>query len=265
MTTTPTILRTILQRKWQEIEQRSQSLSMRQLSQRLPDAPPPRPFAESLQQRLTAGQAAVIAEIKKASPSKGLLRENFQPAQIAQQYEKGGAACLSVLTDRDFFQGADEYLQQARQACMLPVLRKDFVIDQYQIYEARYLGADAILLIVAALGDAQLLEFSQLAAHLGMDTLIEVHDETELERALALNPPFIGINNRDLHTFKTDLNTTLRLLPMIPPDCLVVSESGLDSPQAIARMRQRGVHAFLIGESLMRADNPGEQLAAWLQ
>lgn len=261
MTATPTILRTILHRKMQEVQERCERLPLRQLSQQLEALPEPRGFVDSLQQTVEAGQAAVIAEIKKASPSKGILRENFNPTQIAQQYTQGGATCLSVLTDVDFFQGADDYLQQAHAACPLPILRKDFVIDPYQVYEARRLGADCILLIVAALGDASLLELSQLAAHLQLDVLIEVHDAIELERALALNPPLIGINNRNLHTFATDLYTTINLLSQIPSDCLVVTESGIHTRQDIQWMRQHGVHAFLIGETLMRAEDPGIALA----
>ncbi len=203
----------------------------------------------------------MIAEIKKASPSKGLLRADFRPADIAQSYERHGATCLSVLTDEDFFQGSDEYLQQARAACALPVLRKDFTMDAYQVYEARALGADAILLIVAALGDTPLRELAELAAELGMDVLVEVHDAAELERALALPTPLIGINNRDLRTFHTSLETTLDLLGKIPADRVVVTESGIHAPADVARMRARGVNVFLVGEAFMKADDPGGKLA----
>jgi indole-3-glycerol phosphate synthase len=202
----------------------------------------------------------VIAEIKKASPSKGLLRADFRPADIAQSYERHGATCLSVLTDEEFFQGCDEYLQQARAACALPVLRKDFTMDAYQVYEARALGADAILLIVAALGDTQLRKLTELAAELGMDALVEVHDAAELERALALPTPLIGINNRDLRTFHTSLETTLNLLGEIPADRVVVTESGIHAPADVARLRARGVNVFLVGEAFMKADNPGGKL-----
>jgi len=208
-----------------------------------------------------AGRAAVIAEIKKASPSRGILREDFDPEQIAISYENGGAACLSVLTDIDFFKGADAYLQQARAACSLPVLRKDFVIDPYQVYEARALGADCILLIVAALDDDLLRELLQLAGELGMDALVEVHDATELQRALAMPAPLLGINNRDLRTFETRLDTTLGYLQQIPDDRLVVTESGIHTVDDVALMRSHGVNCFLVGEAFMRAPEPGAKLA----
>ncbi len=260
MTDTPDILKRILARKIEEIDERNRTLGLRELEQRVADADAPRGFINALEQKLNAGQAAVIAEIKKASPSRGLLREDFDPAQIAVSYQKGGAACLSVLTDVDFFRGADAYLQQARAACTLPVLRKDFTIDPYQVYEARVLGADCILLIVAALGDAMLLELLQLAGHLGMDTLVEVHDEAELERALAIPARLLGINNRDLRSFETSLDVTLGFLDRIPDDRIVVTESGIHTVEDVALMRSHGVHTFLVGEAFMRAPEPGEKL-----
>jgi indole-3-glycerol phosphate synthase len=261
MADTPDILRKILCRKREEVAQRSAVLPLNELSQRAQAAAPVRGFARALRDRVEAGQSAVIAEIKKASPSKGVLRENFDPAAIARSYQAGGASCLSVLTDVDFFQGADEYLQQARAACALPVLRKDFVLDPYQVYEARALGADCILLIVAVLEDEMLMELLQLAGHLGMDALVEVHDATEMERALATPAPLIGVNNRNLRTFETSLETTIELLPAFPLDRLLVTESGIHSRDDVQLMRNNGVHAFLIGEAFMRADNPGERLA----
>jgi len=214
-----------------------------------------------LRAAVDAGRPAVIAEIKKASPSAGVIRPHFEPAAIARSYEAGGAACLSVLTDREFFQGGDEYLREARAACRLPVLRKDFIVDEYQVYEARAIEADCILLIVAALGDAQLRELAGLAAHLEMDVLVEVHDEEELDRALALDTPLIGVNNRDLRTFRTRLDTTLRLKARVPEDRLVVTESGIHTREDVARMRANGVHAFQVGEAFMRAPDPGQKLA----
>jgi indole-3-glycerol phosphate synthase len=261
MADTPDILRKILCRKREEVAQRSAVLPLNELSQRAQAAAPVRGFARALRDSVEAGQSAVIAEIKKASPSKGVLRENFDPAAIARSYQAGGASCLSVLTDVDFFQGADEYLQQARAACALPVLRKDFVLDPYQVYEARALGADCILLIVAVLEDEMLMELLQLAGHLGMDALVEVHDATEMERALATPAPLIGVNNRNLRTFETSLETTIELLPAFPLDRLLVTESGIHSRDDVQLMRNNGVHAFLVGEAFMRADNPGERLA----
>lgn len=257
---TPDILRRIIARKSEEIRTRAARLPLTQLSAKVETAPPPRDFAGALRRRLAQGQPAVIAEIKKASPSKGVLRNDFQPADIARDFERHGAACLSVLTDVEFFQGADEHLQAARAACALPVLRKDFTIDAYQVYEARWLGADCILLIVAALGDTQLRELALLAGELGMDVLAEVHSAEELERALPIGASLIGINNRDLRTFETRLDTTLTLLPMIPKDRLVVTESGILLPADVALMRSRGVNAFLVGEAFMKADHPGRKL-----
>jgi indole-3-glycerol phosphate synthase len=261
MSDTPDILKRILARKVEEIDERIRNTGMEELARRLAEAGTPRGFINRLQEKLQTGQAAVIAEIKKASPSRGLLREDFDPGQIAASYEKGGAACLSVLTDIDFFKGADAYLQQARAACSLPVLRKDFIVDPYQVYEARVLGADAVLLIVAALNDAMLLELLQLTTHLGMDALVEVHDAGELERALATPAPLLGINNRDLRSFETSLDVTLDLLEHIPEDRIVVTESGIHTVEDVALMRARGVNAFLVGEAFMKASEPGERLA----
>jgi len=260
MTETPDILKKILARKAEEVDERIRKVDLHTLSQRVQDADPPRGFLGSLHRKIDAGQPAVIAEIKKASPSRGILREDFDPAQIAASYERGGAACLSVLTDIDFFKGADIYLQQARGGCSLPVLRKDFIIDPYQVYEARVLGADCILLIVAALGDVMLLELLQLSSHLGMDVLVEVHEKGELERALRAPAPLIGINNRDLRSFATSLEVTLGLLRLIPDDRLVVTESGIHTGTDVALMRASGVNAFLVGEAFMKAPDPGERL-----
>jgi len=254
------ILKTILARKAEEIRERSARVSLRDLSARVDDAPPVRGFVAAIEAKIAAGQAGVIAEVKKASPSKGVMRPDFRPAEIARSYEAGGAACLSVLTDVDFFQGADAYLQEARSACSLPVLRKDFTIDPYQVYEARVLGADCILLIVAALGDAALVELSELAAELDMDVLVEVHDGEELERALATPARLIGINNRNLRTFATTLDTTLELRSRVPAQRLLVTESGIVTREDVARMRGADVHAFLVGETFMRAEDPGAEL-----
>ena len=220
----------------------------------------PRGFERALRTKIAANQPAVIAEIKKASPSKGVMRENFNPAEIAGQYARAGAACLSVLTDRDYFQGHADYLKAARRACALPVLRKDFMVDAYQVYEARYWGADAILLIVAALSDAQLAELEVVALQLGMDVLVEIHDGDELDRALKLKSPLLGINNRNLRTFETSLQTTLDLLPRVPSDRLLITESGILSPSDVTLMREHGVHGFLVGEAFMRQPNPGQAL-----
>ena len=254
------ILNTILARKTQEVAERSARVPLAELQARVADAPPVRGFARALQAAIANGDAAVIAEVKKASPSKGVIRPDFHPADIAVSYEFGGAACLSVLTDVDFFQGADAYLQQARESCTLPVLRKDFVIDPYQVYEARVLGADCILLIVAALDDRQLAELSDLAMRLGMDVLVEVHDIDELERALQVPVPLVGINNRNLRTFEVSLDTTLAMKDAVPKDRLLVTESGIVVPEDVATMRDAGVNAFLVGETFMRAEEPGEAL-----
>jgi indole-3-glycerol phosphate synthase len=223
--------------------------------------PPARDFVGAIRQKLGAGGTVVISEIKKASPSKGVIRPDFHPAEIAADYERHGAACLSVLTDRQFFQGAPEYLQAARAACALPVLRKDFMIDPYQVYEARAMGADAILLIVAALSDEQMAELEELALSLGMAVLVESHDAGELDRALRLKTPLMGINNRNLRTFAVSLDTTLSQLSRIPAERIVVTESGILAPADVALMRQHGVHAFLVGEAFMRAPSPGQELA----
>lgn len=260
MSDIPDILNKILVRKVEEILDRSQSVSLSELKQRAPDADAPRGFVQAIRNKIDQGKPAVIAEVKKASPSKGVLREDFQPAEIARSYAEGGAACLSVLTDVDFFQGGDVYLKEARAACDLPVIRKDFIIDPYQVYEARVIGADCILLIAAALGDQKLVELNKLANDLGMDVLIEVHDAEELERALYLNPTLVGINNRNLRTFETSLDTTLDLLDRIPDDKIVVTESGILQSADVQLMRDNQVNAFLVGEAFMRAEDPGAEL-----
>ena len=258
---TPDILKRILDRKAEEVDERLRQTGLDVLEQRIEAAAPVRGFIAAIEQRLSAQQPAVIAEIKQASPSRGILRQEFDPAQIATSYERGGAACLSVLTDVDFFKGADVYLQQARAACSLPVLRKDFVIDPYQVYEARALGADCILLIVAALTDAMLPELLRLAHHLGMDALVEVHDADEMERALDLPARLIGVNNRDLRTFETRLDVTLGFVGRVPGDRILVTESGIHTREDVALMRRKGVHTFLVGEAFMKAAEPGEKLA----
>ena len=225
-------------------------------------APPPRGFTAAIRSRIDAGRPAVIAEIKRASPSKGVLREDFDPAAIAAAYERAGATCLSVLTDRPFFQGAPEFLVQARAACSLPALRKEFIIDEYQVAESRALGADAILLIVAALDDARLAALEACARDFALDVLVEVHDAAELDRALRLATPLVGINNRNLSTFGVSLHTTIGLLPRIPSDRVVVTESGILAQRDVAQMRRHGVNAFLVGEAFMRAPDPGAALQA---
>lgn len=220
-----------------------------------------RDFAGALRAKIAAGKPAVIAEVKKASPSKGVLRAEFIPADIAQSYAENGAACLSVLTDKDFFQGSIDYLKQARASCDLPVLRKDFIVDPYQVYESRVMGADCILLIAACLDDAQMKALEALAFSLDMAVLVEVHDRAELDRALKLKTPLLGINNRNLQTFEVSLDTTLTLLKEVPPDRLLVTESGITTPADVARLREAQVHAFLVGEAFMRAEDPGEALA----
>jgi indole-3-glycerol phosphate synthase len=220
-----------------------------------------RDFEGAMRRKIAAGQPAVIAEVKKASPSKGVLRADFIAADIAQSYAEHGAACLSVLTDRQFFQGQPDYLKQARASCDLPVLRKDFLVDPYQVYEARAMGADCILLIAACLDDAQMTDFEAIARGLGMAVLVEVHDGAELDRALRLKTPLVGVNNRNLRTFEVSLDTTLDLMPRLPADRLLVTESGILSAADVRKMREAGVHAFLVGEAFMRAPDPGEALA----
>ena len=257
----PTVLENILARKVQEVAERSARVSLSELESLAKAADAPRGFAQALLAQAKKKQPAVIAEIKKASPSKGVIRENFVPADIAKSYEKGGATCLSVLTDIDYFQGADAYLQQARAACSLPVIRKDFMIDPYQIVEARALGADCVLLIVSALDDVKMAELASVAKGVGLDVLVEVHDGDELERALkTLDTPLVGINNRNLHTFDVSLETTLDLLPRIPRDRLVITESGILNRADVELMEISDVYAFLVGEAFMRAESPGTEL-----
>jgi len=261
MNKTPNILQKILQRKVEEITAAAAKESLVDLSKRAEGALPVRGFIQAIENKIAANQAAVIAEIKKASPSKGVMRENFNPAEIAKSYEKGGAACLSVLTDRDFFQGAPEFLLQARESTNLPVIRKDFIIDPYQVYEARAMNADCILLIVSALGDATLNELLALAHHLQMDVLMEVHDRDEMERAIQSGAKLIGVNNRNLRTFDVSLQTTLGMLDMLPEDRILVTESGIHAPADVKLMRENNVNSFLVGEAFMRADEPGEKLS----
>ena len=258
---TPTILKKILARKQEEIAERSALVPIAQLIEKAQAAQAPRGFAAALAAKLEAGQSAVIAEIKKASPSKGVIREDFDPAAIAESYEQGGAACLSVLTDVDFFQGADEYLQMAREATQLPVIRKDFIIDDYQVYEARAMSADCILLIVSALTEEQLTHLHELAISLGMDVLIEVHDGAELAIALKLDNPMVGINNRNLHSFEVSLDNTYQLLDKIPAGNIIITESGIHSADDVAAMRAHNVNSFLVGEAFMRSEEPGQRLA----
>lgn len=255
-----TILDKINARKIEEIAERKLRLSAEDLSAEMSSLEPCRGFEKALLEKIEKGSSGVIAEIKKASPSKGVIRPDFQPAEIARSYEKGGAACLSVLTDRDFFQGAEEYLKAARAATQLPVIRKDFLIDPYQILEARSMGADCVLLIVASLNSTQLTELYDLATELGMDVLVEVHNSEELEMALQLDGGILGINNRNLHNFETCLDTTLDLLPHIPKGRLVVTESGIHTREDVQKMRDGGVNAFLVGEAFMRAESPGQEL-----
>tara|TARA_B110000285_G_C14985537_1_gene543598 strand:- start:157 stop:963 length:807 start_codon:yes stop_codon:yes gene_type:complete len=262
---TPTVLKHIVARKLEEIAERQQHTTIDDLKIKIianrsgPMAP--RGFAKAMQAKLNQGLPAVIAEAKKASPSKGVIREDFNPAAIAASYQIGGAACMSVLTDADFFQGHEDYLQQARAACNLPVIRKDFIVDTYQVYESRAIGADCILLIVACLEDQKMQDLAQLAEDLGMDVLVESHDAQELARALKLRTPLVGINNRNLHTFDLTLQTTFDLLAMMPEDRIVITESGIHTPADVILMQNKNVNAFLVGESFMRASDPGAKLA----
>jgi indole-3-glycerol phosphate synthase len=257
----PTVLENILARKVEEVAERRARVSLAELEDIAKSADAPRGFANALIAQAKLKQPAVIAEIKKASPSKGVIREHFVPAEIAASYEKGGATCLSVLTDIDYFQGSDAYLQQARAACKLPVIRKDFMIDPYQIVEARALGADCVLLIVSALDDVQMAELAAVAKGVGLDVLVEVHDGDELERALkTLDTRLVGVNNRNLHTFDVNLETTLDLLPRIPRDRLVITESGIVNRADVELMEISDVYSFLVGETFMRAENPGAEL-----
>lgn len=258
---TPTILKKIVARKREEIAERRPKCGEAALLSRIAEQSPSRGFVAAMQAKLDAGLSAVIAEAKKASPSKGVIREQFDPAAIARSYELGGAACLSVLTDADFFQGCEAYLQEAREACSLPVIRKDFIVDPYQVIEARAIGADCILLIAACLDDIQMQELNAAAAEYQLDVLVEVHNREELERSLPLGNTLVGINNRDLNTFETSLQTTFDLLPHIPKDRLVVTESSIHTLEDVAAMRHYGVNAFLVGEAFMRAEEPGEKLA----
>jgi indole-3-glycerol phosphate synthase len=255
------ILEKILAVKREEVVAAKTKRALTSVRNEAENSQPTRGFVAAMRQKVGSGGTAIISEIKKASPSKGVIRENFNPAEIAADYAQHGAACLSVLTDRQFFQGAPEYLQQARAACALPALRKDFMIDNYQIFEARAMGADAILLIVDALDLAQMQDMEAIAHELGMGVLVECHDARELDIALRLTTPLIGINNRNLRTFEVDLETTLGQLHRIPADRMVVAESGIATTADVARLRQAGVHAFLVGEAFMRAPAPGAELA----
>lgn len=262
----PTILEKIIARKFEEVAERSAKNAIGQLYEQIKNNSPARGFANMLMEKAANKQPAIIAEIKKASPSKGVIRDPFYPADIAQSYQAGGASCLSILTDKDFFQGSEAYLQEARNACDLPVLRKDFMIDPYQIVEARAIEADCILLIVAALTDTQMKELEDTAREVGLDVLVEVHSQQELERALTvLDTALVGINNRNLHNFEVNLQTTIELYKQIPNDRLVVTESGILTQQDVQLMLDNGIYSFLIGEAFMRAENPGEQLKAFFK
>ncbi len=260
MSNTPDILNVILDKKVEEVSRRKQSMPIESLQEIADGVENPRGFYKSLQAKVLAKKPAIIAEIKKASPSKGVIREDFKPLLIAQDYAMNGATCLSVLTDKSFFQGSEAYLQMVRERCPLPVLRKDFMIDEYQIYEARALGADCILLIVAALDDALMQKLADTATKLGMDVLVEVHDADELQRALRLDTPLIGINNRNLRTFETSLQTTLTLMADIPADHIIITESGIHSRDDVQLMLDNDVYSFLVGEAFMRAESPGQKM-----
>ena len=259
MTGIPSILKRILETKAEEVAARRYRKSRATLSAMADDCVPARGFADRVRKCAAAG-VAVIAEIKKASPSAGVIREDFEPARIASAYEQAGAACLSVLTDEAYFQGADRYLRAAREACTVPVLRKDFIIDPYQVYETRVLGADCLLLIVAALSPGQLQDLAGLAGEIGLDLLVEVHDEEELDTALRTSAKLVGVNNRDLHSFTTDLGTSERLRPLLPDDRILVTESGIHDAQDVRRMQDAGISAFLVGEAFMRQEDPGAAL-----
>ncbi len=260
MKDTPDILKKILDKKAEEVARRKQGMSISGLEDIADSVEKPRGFYKALQDRVLLKKPAIIAEIKKASPSKGVIREDFQPIAIGQDYAMNGAACLSVLTDKEFFQGSEAYLQMVRERCPVPVLRKDFMIDPYQIYEARALGADCILLIVAALEDGVMHELADTAKKLGMDVLVEVHDAAEMERALTLDTKLIGINNRNLRTFETSLQTTLDLKARVPADRIVITESGIHSHDDVQLMLDNSVYSFLVGEVFMRAERPGQKM-----
>jgi indole-3-glycerol phosphate synthase len=260
MTDTSDILKKILAKKAEEVANRRQHRSIADLDAIAAEVEKPRGFSRALQDKVLARKPAIIAEIKKASPSKGVIREDFQPVTIGQDYAMNGATCISVLTDKEFFQGSEVYLQMVRERCPLPVLRKDFMIDPYQIHEARALGADCILLIVAALADGQMHELSDTATKLGMDVLVEVHDAAEMERALTLDTPLIGVNNRNLRTFETALQTTLDLKSQVPEDRIIITESGIHTHDDVQLMLDNGIYAFLVGEAFMRAESPGQQM-----
>jgi len=260
MTDTPDILKKILAKKEEEVAKRKLRMSIADLSDIIGGTEAPRGFAIALQEKALSKKPAIIAEIKKASPSKGVIRENFKPTEIALDYAMNGATCLSVLTDKEFFQGGEANLQMARQSCPLPALRKDFMIDPYQIHESRALGADAILLIVAALSDTQMHELAATTKELGMDILVEVHDAAEMERALTLDTPLMGINNRDLRSFETSLQTTLDLKAMVPADRLVITESGIHTQEDVQLMLDNEVYTFLVGEAFMRVEKSGAKM-----
>ncbi|MFQ3186716.1 indole-3-glycerol phosphate synthase TrpC [Marinomonas primoryensis] len=266
---TPTILKKIVARKYEEISERKAHTPYGNLEVAASVANvhnAPRGFAQALKHQIAIGKAGVIAEVKRASPSKGILRDPFIPADIARSYERGGAACLSVLTDKDFFQGHEDFLVEARAACKLPVIRKDFIVDEYQVLEARAIGADCILLIAACLSGEKLRQLDIIARDLGMDVLVEVHNRQELDLALEFTQTeLLGINNRDLHTFKLSLDHTFELIGLVPSDRLIVTESGIHTRDDVALMRQKGIHAFLVGETFMRADDPGDKLAELFQ
>ncbi len=260
MTDTPDILKTILAKKAEEVAHRKPNVPLELLRDLATTVPGPRGFYQALRSKADAQKPAIIAEIKKASPSQGVIREDFKPVEIAVDYAFNGAACLSVLTDKQFFQGSEANLQMVREKCPLPVIRKDFMIDPYQIHESRALGADCVLLIVAALDDAMLKELADTATGLGMDVLVEVHDAQELERALKLDTKLIGINNRNLRTFEVSLQTTLELKNNVPADRLIVTESGIHTPADVKLMQDNGIYTFLVGEAFMRAEHPGQKM-----